>query len=43
MTKQQRKAMLTRRRWRRIREKRIRALIRNLLRKGEYHAGNPAE
>lgn len=42
MTKQQRKAMLTRRRWRRIREKRIRALIRNLMKKGDYHAAYAA-
>ena len=43
MTKQQRKAMLTRRRFRRIREKRIRAYIRNLIKKGDYYAGHPAE
>lgn len=40
MTKQQRKTMLTRRKWRRVREKRTRAYIRNLIKKGDYHAAS---
>jgi hypothetical protein len=38
MNKGQRKAMLIRRKWRRIREKRTRALVKLTLKKGDTHA-----